>query len=346
MVFHLVSGGCGFVGRNMVRRLYQKTDDKVLFIDNLIAGKSPQEWISLPLVETIGKLEIYGLEERLLFLKMDFREFIRQMLANPNFLHQTYQLPFQQFHDIYHFAAHVGGRMTIEQDPISIAQDLSIDADFFNWISKQPPKRVLYPSSSAAYPISLQGEDNDLPLSEDEIDFSLLREPDMVYGWAKLTGEYLAKWTAQYYGISIACVRPFSGYGEDQDLNYPIPAIVHRFVNKEDPIIVWGNGEQSRDFVYIQDLLDAMELAIANISDGSAINICTGKATSFLEILSILSKIADYQPSIHTQLEKPVGVFKRYGNPDNLEKKLGWKAKVSLEEGLRRVYDFVAGTSF
>ena len=341
MLFHLVSGGCGFIGRNMVKRLYQKNEGTILFVDNLLVGKHPCEWLELPLVETKSNLEVYGSERRLLFLQIDFRDFISQMLVNPSFLHQKYDLPILGFHDIYHFAAYVGGRMAIENDPLSIAQDLSIDADFFYWISRQAPKRVLYPSSSAAYPIDLQKERTATSLKEEDIDFRQLREPDLLYGWTKLTGEYLAKLAAAHYGISIACVRPFSGYGEDQDLNYPIPAIVNRFVKKEDPLMVWGSGKQARDFVYIDDVLDAMELAIANITDGSAVNIGTGKATSFLDIISILSTIAGYQPDIKTSPGKPVGVFSRFGQPDFAGEKLGWRAKVSLNEGLQRVYDFV-----
>lgn len=340
MVFHLVSGGCGFIGRNMVKRLYKKTKDNILFIDNLLVGTPPNEWLNLPLVKTTRNLEVYGSDHRLFFLNMDFRDFIKHMLISRSFLQQTYQISFPGFHDVYHFAAYVGGRMAIEKDPIGIAQDLAIDADFFYWISRQPPKRVLYPSSSAAYPIKLQKEKTTQSLKESDINFDLLQEPDLVYGWTKLTGEYLAQLTARQYGISIACVRPFSGYGEDQDLNYPIPAIVDRFVSKEDPIVIWGNGKQSRDFVYIEDILDAMEIAIEIITDGSSVNIGTGKATSFLNIIQILSKIAGYQPGIQMKLEKPVGVFSRFGNPQLGYDKLGWRAKISLEEGLEKVYRY------
>lgn len=87
--------------------------------------------------------------------------------------------------------------------------------------------------------------------------------------------------------------------------------------------------------------MDAIELAIANITDGSAVNIDTGQPTSFLDIISILSTIAGYQPDIKTSPEKPLGVFSRFGQPDLAAEKIGWRAKVSLNEGLRRVYDFV-----
>jgi len=78
------------------------------------------------------------------------------------------------------------------------------------------------------------------------IDFTSgeLGQPDMTYGWSKLTGEYLSCLAAKQYGVHIACVRPFSGYGEDQDLSYPVPAIAYRVARGDDPVAVWGTGEQ------------------------------------------------------------------------------------------------------
>jgi nucleoside-diphosphate-sugar epimerase len=112
---------------------------------------------------------------------------------------------------------------------MAVALDLSIDAEFFYWITRHKPERVLYPSSSAAYPTSLQTESDAIALSEGDIDFKKnLGVPDMTYGWTKMTGEFLAQIAAKYYGVSVVCIRPFSGYGEDQDLSYPVPAIAAR----------------------------------------------------------------------------------------------------------------------
>ena len=93
-----------------------------------------------------------------------------------------------------------------------VALDLAIDAEFFYWICNNKPNRVLYPSSSAAYPIDLQTTDGAIALKESDIDFTRMGEPDMTYGWSKLTGEYLAKIAFKHYGVHITCIRPFSGY--------------------------------------------------------------------------------------------------------------------------------------
>ncbi|MDX5321041.1 MAG: NAD-dependent epimerase/dehydratase family protein, partial [Bacteroidota bacterium] len=276
----------------------------------------------------------------LLFWKGDFRRFLTAITDDHDYVNKAFGLSLPKFSDVYHFAAIVGGRAKIDGDPMMVALDLSIDAEFFYWVCRYKPERVVYPSSSAAYPIDKQSTDYAIALSENEIRFDAnLGQPDMTYGWSKLTGEYLAQIAAQYYGISVACLRPFSGYGEDQDLTYPIPAIAARAAKKEDPFEVWGSGKQGRDFVHIDDCIDCILMAIENIKDGTAINIGSGKLTSFLEIIELFTEFAGYQPEIKPLLDKPVGVHSRYANMDFVNEKYGWKPKVSLREGMRRVYD-------
>ena len=338
---HLVSGGCGFVGRNLVKRLLKTTNDTIFMIDDLSAGTPmPEDWYDQPLQKEIQDLRIYGPNERLIFRKGDFRDFLREVMQDPEFLNNRYGFNFPRFTDVFHFAAIVGGRAKIDGDPMMVALDLSIDAEFFYWVCNYKPQRVMFPSSSAAYPVDLQTDTDAIALSESDINFNgSLGQPDMTYGWSKLTGEYLAKIAAQYYGISVACVRPFSGYGEDQDLTYPVPAIAARAAAKEDPFEVWGSGKQGRDFVHIDDCIDAILMAMDNITDGSAINIGSGKLTSFLEIIEVFSKIAGYSPTIKPLLDKPVGVHSRYANMDHVAQTYGWKPKISIEEGMRRVYE-------
>jgi nucleoside-diphosphate-sugar epimerase len=164
-------------------------------------------------------------------------------------------------------------------------------------------------------------------------------QPDMTYGWSKLTGEFLAQVAAKNYGISVACVRPFSGYGEDQDLSYPTPAIAARAARKENPFEVWGTGYQGRDFVHIDDCIDCILMALDNIHDGSAINIGMGKLTSFRDLIEVFTSFAGYKPEICALVDKPMGVHSRYANMNFVDNTFGWKAKISIEEGMRRVYE-------
>ncbi|MBO6572264.1 NAD-dependent epimerase/dehydratase family protein [bacterium] len=340
MKYHLITGGCGFVGRNFVKRLHSTTNDTILFIDDLSVGTHPATWLpdGTP-SRTENGLEFFGEDERMIFLKQDARYFIREMLDDQEYIKKTYKLDVTSFEDVFHFAAIVGGRAKIDGDPMMVALDLSIDAEFFLWVCRQKPTRVLYPSSSAAYPVDLQTESDAIALSESDIDFKKMGQPDMTYGWSKLTGEYLASIAAEYYDVSVTCIRPFSGYGEDQDLSYPVPAIARRAALKENPFEVWGTGKQGRDFVHIDDVMDCTLLAMDHITDGSAINIGSGRLTTFLELIEVFTSFADYSPEIKTLLDKPVGVHSRYGKMDYVKERLGWEPKLSLEEGMRRVYD-------
>jgi UDP-glucose 4-epimerase len=340
MKYHLITGGCGFVGRNFVKRLHSTTNDTILFIDDLSVGTHPSTWLPerTPSRSENG-LEFFGKDERMIFLKQDARYFIREMLDDQEYIKKTYKLDVTAFEDVFHFAAIVGGRAKIDGDPMMVALDLSIDAEFFLWVCRQKPTRVLYPSSSAAYPVDLQTESDAIALSENDINFKKMGQPDMTYGWSKLTGEYLASIAAEYYDVSVTCIRPFSGYGEDQDLSYPVPAIARRAALKENPFEVWGTGKQGRDFVHIDDVMDCTLLAMDHITDGSAINIGSGRLTTFLELIEVFTSFADYSPEIKTLLDKPVGVHSRYGKMDYVKERLGWEPKLSLEEGMRRVYD-------
>lgn len=339
MKFHLVSGACGFVGRNLVKRLLQITNDYIVMVDDLSTGTHPSTWLPQAGYTATQQGDLEIINGRMLFFKADFRNFLHRLVQEPMFLKTQYQLDFERFTDVFHFAAIVGGRSKIDGDPMMVALDLAIDAEFFYWATRHKPDRVMFPSSSAAYPVDLQAESGAIALRETDINFKKMGQPDMTYGWSKLTGEYLAQIAAQYYGISVACVRPFSGYGEDQDLSYPIPAIAARAAGQENPFEVWGSGKQGRDFVHIDDCIDCILMAMDNIHDGSAINIGSGKLTSFLEIIELMTKFAGYQPTIKPLLDKPVGVHSRYAEMSHVNNTFGWKPKVSLEEGMKRVYE-------
>lgn len=340
MKIHLISGACGFVGRNMVKRLYSTTEDKLFIVDDLSIGTHPSTWMNYSESKMIGDVEVLGADERIYFWKGDFRDLLFRFRKNPRHVQDTYGLEFDRFADVFHFAAIVGGRLKIEGDPMAVALDLSIDAEFFYWACQHKPERVLYPSSSAAYPISLQSPSGAIALSEPDIDFTKnLGVPDMTYGWSKLTGEFLAQIAAKHYGISVVCIRPFSGYGEDQDLTYPVPAIAARAARKENPFEVWGSGKQGRDFVHIDDVLDLIFILMDHVSDGSAYNIGSGKLTSFLDLIGVFTSIAGYSPEIKPLLDKPVGVHSRYCDMSLVQEKFGWMPRISVEEGMRRVYE-------
>ena len=238
---------------------------------------------------------------------------------------------------VIHLAAIIGGRSTIENNPLIVATDLSIDAEFFNWAAKYKPGRVIYFSSSAAYPIGLQNIQPYVNLSEGHIDLKFPGRPDMTYGWSKLTGEMLAQFLIKL-GVPVHVFRPFSGYGETQNLDYPFPSIIRRVKNKETPLTVWGPGDQCRDFIHIDDIVNGTMAAIERNISGP-VNLGTGVATSFRQLARLAATMAGYEPEIITQPDKPTGVKYRVANVTKLN--TFYTPKITLEEGITRALKYV-----
>jgi nucleoside-diphosphate-sugar epimerase len=233
---------------------------------------------------------------------------------------------------VIHLAAIVGGRATIEGNPLSVATDLAIDSDFFNWALITRPGRIVYFSSSAAYPTKFQGNEDWVRLEESMIDLDNISNPDLTYGWSKLTGEYLAKFV-QEAGIPVHIFRPFSGYGTDQSLDYPFPSYIKRAVDRMDPFEIWGDGEQTRDFIHMSDVVNAVDEAIKQDIQGP-VNLGWGRRTTFNELAKIVTEIEGYSPEFKHLPTAPVGVLNRIANPTKMLS--FYTPKISLEEGVER----------
>ncbi len=229
---------------------------------------------------------------------------------------------------VIHLAAIVGGRMTIEGNPLSVADDLSIDAEMFNWALRTKQKRIVYFSSSAAYPIELQTRP--YLLKEPDINLKDIRNPDLTYGWAKLTGEYLAQFANQA-GVPTHVFRPFSGYGADQDLDYPFPSFIRRARDHNNPFDIWGDGNQVRDFIHISDIVSAVMAAVA-VDYRKPLNLGCGRPTSFNQLAAMVSREVDYNPEINHIIDNPVGVSYRASNNRNMLDV--YVPKISLEQGI------------
>jgi GDP-L-fucose synthase len=321
----LITGGAGFVGRHFCRRFLEH-GDRVICVDSVAehtGGIHPNTgW---PLFDPRHY-------ERFDFHHEDCRAFFNRVKDD-------------DFDYVLHLAAMVGGRMMIEHNPLAVADDLAIDAMYWQWAKETKPKKTLYFSSSAAYPIKFQRKDNYVLLSEDMINFeSDIGMPDMTYGWAKLTGEYLSRLAYERHGLRSVVYRPFSGYGEDQDDSYPFPAICKRVLKHkgENRLAVWGSGNQMRDFIHIEDCVDGVFQTMDAIDDGDAVNLSTGVYTSFKQLLGdIAAGALGFTPEVVGMSDKPEGVFAR-GGCTRRQKQLGFSPKIELRDGVQRALNFFA----
>lgn len=321
----LITGGAGFVGRHFVKHFLDQGDE-VICVDSIVpltGGINPKDGWPL-----FSPLEYKNFE----YFKMDCREFFSKRNDT-------------DFDIVIHLAAMVGGREMIENNPLAVAEDLAIDSMYWSWATKARPKKSICFSSSAAYPIHLQGPKDYCLLKESMISFdSNIGMPDMSYGWAKLTHEYLARLAFEKYGINSVTYRPFSGYGEDQDSAYPFPSICKRVLtNFGSPTFqVWGTGDQMRDFIHISDCVTGVIVTMDQVNNGSAINLSTGVLTSFKEFAHTAAGIAGYETEVHGNSIKPEGVFAR-GGDTALQKSMGFTAKIGLDEGIARALKYFAG---
>lgn len=318
----LITGGAGFVGRHFVKH-FLEAGDEVHCIDSVVpltGGIDPAAGWPLFDPRDFGSFH---------FSKVDCRDYFKQ---------NTHA----EFDYALHLAAMVGGREMIELNPLAVAEDLSIDSEYWKWARDAKPKKTICFSSSAAYPISLQRREGHVLLKEDMINFGGdIGMPDMSYGWAKLTHEYLARLAFERHGIKSVTYRPFSGYGEDQDLAYPFPSICKRVLDNRGSaaLTVWGTGDQMRDFIHIDDCVRGVLHTMDQVDDGSAINLSTGIFTSFKAFASLAASIAGYQPVVTGTSNKPEGVFAR-GGDTALQQRLGFQADISFKAGVERALDY------
>lgn len=243
---------------------------------------------------------------------------------------------------VVHCAYHVGGRAAIDGDPSLLAKNLELDARLFDWAVRTHQRQVLYYSSSAVYPARFQDlsssfyyGDPELPwisLSENMVDLQQAQQPDARYGWAKLTGEQLAA-AARLSGLTVHVLRPFSGYGGDQDLDYPFPAILRRVLSGD--LSVWGPPGQYRDWIHIDDVVGC-SLAVVDQDVDGPVNICSGIGVEFGELAVRMARIGNVTvPNEVTYLQdQPTGVMARVGSPDRMLKI--YQPAVDLDEGIRR----------
>lgn len=230
---------------------------------------------------------------------------------------------------VIHCAATIPAVDDRRSNRLTVAEDFALDAEMFQWALRTQPKQVVYFSSSAAYPTHLQT--SPYLLKEEDIDLDHISNPDDMYGLTKLVGEVQAM-EARRQGLNILIVRPQSGYGATQSANYPFRAMIERAKAREDPFMVWGTGDQVRDFVHINDVVGAV-LTMCEEGFQGPVNIGSGVPISMVHLAHLVTAAAGYTPDIVTMPEKPIGTAYRCADTTLMD--TIYKPTIGLEQGIR-----------
>ena len=231
---------------------------------------------------------------------------------------------------VVHCAAVEPHRAAIDNTPLAVgAGNLALDAAMFSWAARTRPGRVVYLSSCAVYPARPRVAG---PMVEDDVARPQpVHQPD-TYTWVKHTGERLASHYRSEGGV-VTVVRPFSGYGSDQDVRFPFGAFVDRARHRADPFTIWGDGQQVRDWVHVDDIVGAVLAAVEQDVDGP-VNIGTGKATTLNELAGMVCQQAGYSPEFEYRIDAPTGPSYRVADTTRLEE--FYTPRVALEAGVAR----------
>lgn len=242
---------------------------------------------------------------------------------------------------VYHLAAAVGSEKYThgsKEAELNVMQtNLVIDANVFRACRETKVKKIIYISSCAVYPMERQ-QFLGTVFCEDDAKFI---DPDGGYGWAKSMGEIQLQWME-----NVGIVRPFNIYGVGEVNGHVVSDLIRKAVKyPEKPFEIFG-GQQTRDFIYVDDVVDALIL-LENKVGGSVItlNIGSGQATSIKELAGKIIKLSgkEIEP-IYVKI--PIRQYSRTANISKTETILGWSPRVSLDEGLKRTYDWINKTQF
>ncbi|MEM2918877.1 MAG: GDP-mannose 4,6-dehydratase [Candidatus Altiarchaeota archaeon] len=298
----LVTGGAGFIGSQIVDKLVE-LGNYVVIIDNLSTGKKE------------------NLNKKAKFYKADIcSEKIFEIFKKENFdvvIHQAAQTSVICSEKNPEFDAKVNVLGTINL--LECCRKFSVE-------------KFLYASSAAIY-----GNPKYFPIDE-----AHPKEPISVYGMNKYVAELYLKFYNSIYGIRYISLRYSNVYGPRQNYENEsgvVTIFLNKLINGEKPTI-YGNGSQTRDFIYIDDVVNANILAIGKKISGE-FNISTNKETSIIALYKKIQKILGIDISPKYAKGRNVEIFRSVLDNRKAIKELGWKPKISIEEGLRRTIGYM-----
>jgi len=296
----LVTGGAGFVGSNLVRKLLEFEAD-VTVLDDLFSG---------------SEVNLKGMDD-ISFIRGDVRDkkLVDEIITS--------------FDYVFHLAARniiVSTQNPKEDFEVNIGGTLNL---LLSLKKSKTIKKFIYTSS-----VSIYGNPKYLPINEDDT-INLLSP----YAVSKLGGENYTTVFFENFNLPTAIVRYSNVYGDFQTVTNPYCGVIGKFIEcaiSGKPVIIHGDGEQTRDFTYVEDAVDATLLAgVSERSTGEIFNIGTGIETSVNRLISLLELICKKQITIkHIDKRDIDNIRRRVVNIEKIRKKLRWQPLFSLKDGL------------
>jgi nucleoside-diphosphate-sugar epimerase len=311
----VVTGGAGFIGSHLVKKLLELGRETVVIDDFSMGSQANLDDLGIsPEIRAIDARDYASLAPALSSASTVFH--LAARIGNINYLHGSKANELQ-----------------------ALQSNLVIDANVFRACRENNVKKIVYTSSSAVYPIDLQ-QQSKVVLSLDSMRYY---NPEGGYGWAKLMGEIQLGWmTTTACGIA----RIFNCYGENMHLGdqpHAIPDLIGKAIRyPTGEFVVWGDGKQSRDFLYVTDCVEALiQLEEKAASPPLIVNVGSGQTVTVADLAEKITLTSGKNIPIVYDTNRPVGPYSRTADISQTKTKLGWSPQVSLAEGLKRTYAWV-----
>ena len=319
----LVTGGAGMIGSNLLKRLTKLGHD-VMVIDNLWRGKLDY------LNDFSSGKPVIDLNKN--FFNIDLSQEIKDIT------------PFKDVEYIIHLADVVAGIDYVFNNQSNLfRQNVLINSNTIELAKQIKVKGYIYAGTACSFPLELQNS----------FDYKLLKEenlypanPESAYGWSKLMGIYETELMEKDFGIPTLTLMFHNVYGSPCDYSVArsqvIPSLIRKAINypKED-FLVWGSGKQGRAFIHINDIVDALVLGLEKGLGNGYIQIGPDVSTTIAEIAKSIVKISGKDINIVFDTTKPEGDKARAADFSKATRVLGWKPRISLEEGLKETYQWI-----
>lgn len=303
---YLVTGGAGFIGSNIVFELVKK-GERVKVIDNFVAGK---------------KENLEGVLDKIELITGDIRDLdlLRKIVKGCDYvLHQAAlrSVPKSMNDPISYDEVNVKGTLNV----LMAAQEAKA-------------KRVVYASSSSVY-----GDSSQLPQREDQIP-----QPISPYAATKLAGEHYCRVASKAYGLETVSLRYFNVFGPKQSLESEYAVVIPKFITsmlKDEQPPIHGDGEQSRDFTYIDNVVEAnLTAATCKGVAGEVFNVACGKGYRVLDLVKFLNEILNKDIKPKFTPPRPGDTRHTLADITKMKELLGLEPKIDFLEGLKKTVDY------